>query len=369
MMKHLLAIVVIASVTAAAALSPGTALAKKGKLSPAKIKQYKKTTASFESCRKQAVGQLKQGTITQKKFEIELRQCKENFPGADLYVNCKKAAIKTAKSKNMAPDKAVQQCRRYMVAASFDAENPLPFFVEAGKVFFAGVGLNQQSTPVTALNPPNFDCARLKTLARNPAEAQYLLFGNHPGKFAGLSDLKPADLARKLGIKKPAKDGTMVAGLGKVLGNPKDKGAVMFFPSAACDFESELGDIFAGISTYYLIDSSSSTVTPYFGIAYFRQAQDKLTTEKAIQGMVRNLGGTFKTFNKGNNVTFIAADNVTETDDESDPKNLCDQPRVHRFVGVVQGRKDKPSAPEYMIVANIKNLCDFGDRLGKRLTN
>lgn len=344
-------------------------MAKKSKLSPAKILQYKKTTSSFESCRKLAVTQLKQGAISQSKFEIALRQCKENFPGADLYVNCKKSAIKAAKSKNIAPDKAVLQCRRYMVAASFDAENPMPIFVEGGKVFFAGVGLNHQSTPVTAVNPPNFDCDRLKSLAKNPDQAQYLLFGNHPNKFAGLSSLQGPDLAKKLGIKKPSKEGNLVAGLGKVIGNPKDKNAVVFFPSASCDFDSELGDLYSGVSTYYLIDSQGSTITPYFGIAYFKQGQKATTTEKSIQAMIRALGGTFKTFEKGDNVTFVAADNVSETDDEQDPKNLCDQPRVHRFVGVVQARKDDPTAPEYILIANIKNLCDFGDRLSKRLVN
>ena len=43
------------------------------------------------------------------------------------------------------------------------------------------------------------------------------------------------------------------------------------------------------------------------------------------------------------------------------------QPRQHRFVGIVQAHKDKPNKPEYLILANVKNLCDFGDRLAKRL--
>ena len=367
-MKQLLASLFLMSLAAGAAMSTETAWAKKSGLSPAKIKQYKKTSANFDSCRKQAITQLKAGSISQKKFEIALRQCKENFPGADLYIACKKTAIKTAKSKNIAPDKAVKQCKRYMVAASFDPEDPLPIFVDDGKIFFSGVGLNHQSTPLSAVSPPNFDCTRLATLARNPDQAQYLLFGNHPSKFAGLNDIASSDLVKKLNIKKPSKEGVLVADLGKVIGNPKDKSSVLFFPSASCDFESELGEIFAGISTYHLIDSAGSTVTPYFGIAYYRQGQTKITTEKAIQGLVKELGGTFKTFAKGNNVTFVAADNFSETDDEEDPKNLCDQPRVHRFVAVVQGRKDDPNKPEYFIIANIKNLCDFGDRIAKRLT-
>jgi hypothetical protein len=367
-MKHLLASLFVMSLAAGAAMTSEPAMAKKSGLSPAKIKQFKKTGANFDSCRKQAITQLKAGSISQKKFEISLRQCKENFPGADLYIACKKTAIKNSKEKNIAPDKAVGQCKRYMIAASFDAADPLPVFIDDGKIFFSGVGLNQQSTPLNAISPPNFDCARLAANARNPEQAQYLLFGNHPSKFAGFNGLSSADLVKKLKIKKPSKDGVIVPDLGKVSGNPKDKNAVLFFPTAPCDFESELGDIFAGISTYHLIDSAGSTITPYFGIAYYKQGQTKITTEKAIQGLVKELGGTFNTFVKGNNVTFIAADNFSETDDEEDPKNLCDQPRVHRFVAVVQGRKDDPEKPEYFIIANIKNLCDFGDKITKRLT-
>ncbi len=33
---------------------------------------------------------------------------------------------------------------------------------------------------------------------------------------------------------------------------------------------------------------------------------------------------------------------------------------------MIQGQKDEPEKPEYVIVANIKNLCDFGDRVAKR---
>jgi len=366
-MKLLLVTTVLLSLVVGTAISSAPAWAQKSRLSPAKIKEFKKTSANFGSCRKQALTQLKAGSISKRKFEISLRQCKENFPGADLYVSCKKNAIKAAKSKKISPDKAVRQCQRFMVAASFDPSNPLPLFIDDGKVFFAGVGLNHQSTPLNAISPPNFDCGRLVTFARNPEQAQYLLFGNHPSKFTGFSSMSNSDLVKKLRIKKPSKDGVLVPELGKLSGDPKDKSSVLFFPSAPCDFESELGEIFAGISTYHLIDSPGSTITPYFGIAYYRQDQTTITSEKAIEGLVKELGGTFKTFAKGNNVTFIAAENFTETDDEQDPKNLCDQPRVHRFVGVVQGRKEDPSKPEYFIIANIKNLCDFGDLLTRRL--
>ena len=118
---------------------------------------------------------------------------------------------------------------------------------------------------------------------------------------------------------------------------------------------------------HYLIDHGASSVTPYFGIAYYKGDQRRVTTAKLIQALLRTLGPTYKSTPKNDYVTFIAAANLTEVDDEQDPKNLCKQPRQHRFVGIVQAHKDKPNKPEYLILANVKNLCDFGDRLAKRL--
>lgn len=346
------------------ALPAVDAQAQKGKLPPARAKAIKKSRQSFEACRKDALAQLKAGSVTKKAFESTLSRCKESYPGASLYTDCKKKAVKTAKDKNLSPDKAVEQCKRYLTAASFDPAEPLPFFVEGGQVFFAGVGLNRPS-PVSALTPPNFDCAKLTTIAKSPEQAQYFLFGNHPSMFAGLDDKKGSALMKALRLTKPSKKGADVNGFGRVFGDPGKASGMAFFPTAACDFDSELGDIFAGLSAYYLIDAASSAVFPYFGIAYFKQGQTAVTTPKLVQRIVKLLGPNFKPQKKDAQVTFIAAGALSEKDEEKDPKNLCLQPRQHRFVGVVQSRPG--GGPEYMLLANVKNLCDFGDRLAKRL--
>lgn len=350
-----------------AALAPEPALAQKAKLTPAKIKQIKKNRKSFENCRKDALRQLKDGTITKKKFEVALNTCKENFPGASLYISCKKSAIKTAQSKNISADEAIEQCKRYLLAASFDPNAAIPFFVDNGQIYFAGIGLNK-SQPVTSLSPPNFGCDKLNNVAKNPASAQYLLFGNHPRTFSGLAEKKGDALMKALTITKPKEKGIDVEGFGRVFGDPKSASGTVFFPSSSCDFDSDPGENFAGLSAYYLLDAQGSIATPYFGIAYYKQSQSSVTTGKLVQGIIRELGSSFKSFKKNDTVTFVAAASVSETDAEQDPKNLCKQPRQHRFVAVVQGRKDQPSSPEYVILANIKALCDFGDKMSKRLT-
>src|SRR5687768_11061864 len=131
----------------------GEALARKSKLTPAKVKQIRKSNKSFNNCRKEAIGQLKQGTVSKKKFEVMLNTCKENFPGASLYTSCKKTAIRQARAKNVSAEKPIAACKRYLLAASFDPEAPVPFFVDKGQVYFAGIGMNR-SVPVSSLNPP-----------------------------------------------------------------------------------------------------------------------------------------------------------------------------------------------------------------------
>jgi hypothetical protein len=355
------------SLLLAAAMLPSPAVAQKSKLSPAKVKQIKKTRKSFDNCRKEALEQLKQGAISKKKFEVALNTCQENFPGASLYITCKKSAIKTAESQNISADQAIDQCKRYLLATQFDEAQPLPFFVEAGQFYFSGIGLNK-SIPAASLDPPNFDCEKLQAIVKNPKDAQYFLFGNHPRVFAGLEPRKGPALMKTLRLAKPSSKGADVSGFGRVFGDPRGAGGVVFFPSSSCDFDADPGDIFAGLSAYYLLDAASSTVTPYFGIAYYKQGGSPLSTSKLVAALVRSLGSNFKAFKKNELTTFVAAAPVSETDDEQDPKNLCRTPRAHRFVGVVQGRKDAPTQPEYLILANVKNLCEFGDKLGKRLT-
>lgn len=340
--------------------------AKKSGLTPAKVRQATKDRKSYENCRKDAVSQLRRGTLSKRQFEATLTTCKENFPGASLYIACKKSAIRTAKAKSVAEEDAAGQCKRYLTATAFDPAEPVPFFVESGQLFFAGIGLNR-SQPTTSLAPPNFDCARLKAAAADPKKAQHLLFGNHPRAFAGLAEQTAKGLSNLFRVSKAPKTGTEIPGFGRFYGDLKGNSGISYFPTAPCDFEAESGDLYAGLSAYYLLDQASSSVTPYFGIAYYRADQTKLTTQKLTQDLIRSLGGSFKAIAKNRQVTFITESSIAETDDEQDPKNLCRQPRPHRFVGVVQGQKNAPNRPEYVILANVKNLCDFGDRLGKRL--
>lgn len=348
-------------------------LAKNSKLSPAKIKQIKKSNKSFNNCRKDAVAALKDGA-PKKKFEIMLNTCEENFPGASLYIACKKEAVRSAVEKKLDPNAASAQCQRYLVAASFDSTQPLPFFAEKGQLYFAGIGINK-AIPIKSLQPPNFECEPLRQAAAQLQKASYFLFGNHPRAFATLTNKQNQDLKSALNFKKIAPNGFDVPGFGKVFGDPTTEQATVFFPTAPCDFDGKLSDIFAGLSTYYLLDGSSKTAVPYFGIAYYESQQTSVSTADLIQHTIKVLaagaGTSFKGFSKGSqnkNVTFIASHEFKEIDDEHDPKNLCNAPRDQRLVGIIQAYADQLTKPEYVLIANVNNLCNFGDKLARRLT-
>jgi hypothetical protein len=344
------------------------AAAKTSKLSPAKVKQIKKTNKSFNNCRKDALASLKSGNVSKKKFEVMLTTCQESFPGASLYVACKKEAVRAAAANKIEPDAAAAQCQRYLLAASFDPTLAFPFFAEKGQLYFAGIGLNKD-VPVKSLRPPNFDCEALGDAAADPQNAQYFLFGNHPNAFAALAKLGGKDLAKLTGVEKAKKAGVDIAGFGRIFGTPANDKAVVYFPSASCDFDGELGELFSGLSAYYLLDVSSGVATPYFGIAYYRDTQKSVTVAELVQQTVKGLGGNFRVYSKNKNkrVSFVASGSIAETDEEQDPKNLCKAPRDHRFIAVVQAERGKSGRPEYLLVANVKNLCDFGDKLARRL--
>ena len=347
------------------------------KLSPAKIKQIKQSNKSFKECQKTALQDFKGQKTTQPGLKQALESCKERYPGAGLYIACKKKVLlasKSSKSKKTAADplEELAECKQYLTAAAFDPDASVPFFHENGQLFFAGIGLNKATTLKT-LNPPNFDCERLSTAMKKPSEASYILFGNHPRMFGASKELSTDNLTNLYKVtskqaRKEArnKDGYLIPGIGRIYGTPSDESSAIFFPSAPCDFDGQTGSIFAGLSVYFLQETDAQ-VSPYFGIAYFKAGQQAVKTVDLIAQATTKLGSNFRSFKKNGQVVFLASSPIAEVDSEKDPRNLCRSPRKHEVMVVIQSLKDNPRQPEYLIVANVKNLCDYGDRLARRL--
>ena len=339
--------------------------ARQNRLTPAKIAKLKASNDSFRNCRSEALKDLRQGS-SRRRFATALQGCKERFPGASLYTRCKKQALRKAKITGSSPNKNLRRCKRYLLAASFDPAETLPFFIKGNQVFFGGVGLNK-SLPLSTLKPPNFSCDRLRAVMRDSKNAQHILFGNHPRTFGPLAKLSNANLKRALPLGQSQETGTHVEGFGKIFGNPENADAMTFFPAAPCDFEGRLGSTLAGLSAYYLLDSQASVVTPYFGIAYYQPNQKQINTETLVGNLKKELGSNYQAYRKDSRVTFITSTKIDEIDEEQDPKNLCRSPRKHNLVGIVHGRTAQPEQPEYAVVGHVANLCTYGDKLAKRL--
>jgi hypothetical protein len=342
-------------------------------LTPATVKRIKTANANYKECQQAAITALNSKLINQVKFNAAVDACRERFPAISLYSQCKRDAVAAAAATKKDPAEALAACKKLLVAASFDREQPVPFFIHEGQLFFGGVGMNKVQSAAT-LDPPNFDCDRLNKSILNPLEAQYILFGNHPKVFKGLGPLSIDNLAKTLQIENPAKanskKGAATGGFGRVFGSLDKENSTVFFPAAACDFDGQLGRAFSGLSAYYLIDKGSGEVTPYFGIAYYRPGVKDLTTKDLVTRLIEtmNAGGTgYHAIIKNDTTAFVANSDFTEYDDEKDPRNVCKEPRANSLIGIVQAAKDNPARPRYLVVANVKNLCEYGDRLASRL--
>jgi hypothetical protein len=206
-------------------------------------------------------------------------------------------------------------------------------------------------------------------LANVPKNGQHLLFGNHPKLFASGKD-QPAFLQKLTGLSpKIAKDNRYLdlPGFGRLYGDARTKQAVVYFPAGSCEFESNAGGIFAGLNLFYLVDEKSQMATPYFGIAYYRPGQKTVNTPELVNEVIAKLGLDYKPYSKDAQSIFIAATPFKEVDKERDPRNICELPRPHKLVAVIRTLAGKPNVPEYLLLANIRNLCEYGDRRAANL--
>lgn len=342
-------------------------------ISPGTVKKIRAANADYKECQQAAITALNSKLINQVKFKAAIDTCRERFPAISLYGKCKRKALKSANSGKGKPAAALEECKKLLVAASFDKDQPIPFFTREKQLFFAGVGLNKSSSAVI-LDPPNFDCDRLNKALVNPLEAQYILFGNHPKMFSSLENLSGDDLARAMRLdsvtRGTRKNGVGTKDFGRIFGNLESRNATVFFPTAACDFDGQLGKLFSGLSAYYLLDKKSGEVTPYFGIAHYRPRISSISTKTLVSQLIATLnegGSGYKAVIKNDTTAFVTNAAFTEYDDEKDPRNLCKAPREHSLLGIVQAAKENPARPRYLVVANITNLCEYGDRLAARL--
>lgn len=360
---HLIIIFLISSYLG---IAPPT-LKAAGKPSPSTRENIQQSNRSFKKCRSDALTLMKDGKLSPKRLKRRLVGCKEKFPGASLYISCKKKALKTFKGKKSKLKEKILECKQLLVGTTFEPDKPIPFMLHKSQYFFAGIGFNKPLS-LRELKLPNFDCSKVRPAVKKPQNAEFFLFGNHPQMFKAFSRANPKKISRKLGLPRSIPpDGHYVDNLGKVFGDIRTKKATIFFPSASCVFSGQLGPNFTGLSVYYLVDSSRQLLLPYFSIAFYHPNFSALSKGQMGQELEKMFAENGEKEHKLSSISeqidVVASAEIKEFDEEGDPRNLCAQPRSHRFISVLKGRENEKNKIEYVIMANIKNLCSFGDKV------
>ena len=378
------------------------ALWGKTSLQPVRLQAFTERSDYF-LCRKKIIDSLQKKATSQNVVQKLLAGCRDQFPGTSAFIECKKNAAQQYKSDRAQMLGAVSSCKSEYIKYSFDPQLPVPLYLGDKEAYFCGAGLNvirrielpPKSSDGTASTPEatasdsssillkpnnfgNFSCDPLVDTFQGKRPAEYVLVGNHPRLFAALGDF-PLDKFRGiLKIPPPAAPSSakkktpappdvpiITKAFGEIDHPFVDNDMSVFFPTAYCTFENRLGNLFDAIQLYYLVDQPHKLAMPYFGIAFYRQ-EAHLTTTAIAKKLGAALGPSYKRTDMGEGKHYFSQVPIAEFDDEGDPKNLCKEPRSHTYLAVIK-ETQRPSFKQYLLFANIRNLCNFGDMLAKRL--
>ena len=338
-----------------------------------RLSSLEKENRDFKKCRDQSLKKLKQKKISIKFFKKNLATCREKFPGAGLYIICKKNALKTYKTKPKLLKKEISSCKKLLNVISFSSQNPLPFVFVGKNLYFAGIGFNKPLNEKD-IGGPNFNCKGAKTAMKDYRKAEYHVFGNDPRVFGKFKNLNNKELLEKLDAKagRNLANGIFIKKLGKLYGNMKTNKANLYFPSGSCLYSGDFGNHFTGLSAYYLVDKMEKKFIPYFAIAFYHPNFKGLKKRSIISGLLEILQGTLKG-SKGSykvrpmktGVQLIAMHEIKTFDQDGEPKNLCQKPIKNQMIAIVKSRNEDNKRVEFILVANIKNLCTYGENLFK----
>ena len=341
-----------------------------------KAKLSAKTTPTqerkdFKQCRSEALQLHKSGQLNATELKEWLASCRDQFPGIDAYLQCKKQLLSQKSSKTKSKKhlkRRLKRCRKIMTASRFQPDDPIPMAIQKKKILFAGIGINAALPVKQSSKLANLRCAPLAQATQHPEKAEFVLFGNHPRRFKPIKQLSQQKIRETL--KLPAKlnpSGHFIQELGMLYGG-LGKSSTLYFPAAGCLYAADTGPFFRSISIYYLVDEIQQMATPYFGVAFYNNEETETlpTTRELVDEISARLAasklGAVSAQKSEHSLHILSHEKITEFDDEGDPKNLCGTSPKPSLVIVVRGSPDEPDRPDYLLVANAKNLCDYGDR-------
>jgi|GEM_PF-3153704 len=316
-----------------------------------------------------------------KKLQNGLATCRDRYPAVSIMIDCKKEMAAAYRDDHDSLKIALQECKTEYMKYTFNPKNPVPFILRGEQVFFAGAGMNR-SHPIRAEedddpnnglfmsdNFGNFSCDTLfKTMFREQ-QPEYLLFGNDPFVYTPLRHARREEFLKSVGLAAAFnKPKSLLVSFHKDFGElhyePKTEETLNYFPMGFCNFDRKLGSVYEGIKIYYLIDRSSTQVTPYFGTAFYRN-ESKVTASDIAEQIRVALGNQYRIFKTKPGVSLISQVEPKFFDKEGDPKNICQTDQSSPYIAMVVER-EKTGLAAYSLLANVGNLCRYGDKISSR---
>lgn len=338
------------------------------KPNPTWMAAIQETSLHYKQCQDNTLALAKKGAWHADAVRQALQVCKERYAAAGVYLACKKKLVEATLDPTSVQE-GMKRCRNLLLEASFNPERPLPVFLYEGNSFFAGVGMNH---PLDLRNgaPPGFSCENLTQAFDKPSEVKYSLFGNHIELFEPQPLIPSAQLQNYLLTQiQPTSDGVILTNYGKIFGALSEKNAIIYFPTGTCTYTRPLGDLYKEVTLYYLLDQKAQKAIPYLGVAFFseQRAVQQDVLERVSTLVQQQMGRDFQIFVKNATTTFLAAAPITEFDGQGDPLNICRQPRIHDLLFALHGDPQHDRTLSYLLFANVKNLCAFGEAKTKLL--
>ena len=208
----------------------------------------------------------------------------------------------------------------------------------------------------------NFDCTNPVNAKKNNKLIEYILVGNTIDSWRPFTYSDQKKLRKKLKLSK--KNPKVISDiLGELIYNKKSKEITNFLPSSFCYFDRKLDYSIDAIKTYYLLNFENNTATPYFGIAFYKDKKKPYV--KKLENLTKQKWPYNAIVTRNENYTLISQYEVTDYDIEGDPKNLCSGARANSEI-VLIGHFGGTKRADFIVVANIDNLCSFGDQAAQR---
>ncbi len=328
--------------------------------------------SEYKDCKTDALRKSRKYSNTKKRRDAlgsMLVQCREEFPSIHMMNVCKANALRDYKNNATDFKLAMTECRTEYAKLKFHTKDLLPVTWHKDKIYFAGAGLNSPLKIRTKANNigmtekfGNFNCSNPVNAKTNKKLIEYILIGNTIDSWRPFAHSDRKILMKKLKLSKRNPKAISDI-LGELIYNKKSKQITNFLPSSFCYFDRKLAYSIDAIKTYYLLNFESNTATPYFGIAFYKDK--KKPSVKKLEKLTKQRWPYNAVVTRKKNYTVISQYEIEDYDVEGDPKNLCSGARANSEI-VLIGHFSSTKRADFIVVANIENLCSFGDNAAQR---